>query len=122
MYEITKSWQFSASHQLPYMPEGHKCKRLHGHTYEVEIKLQFDLLHKGLTVDFGELDVVGEFLKAKFDHRHLNEVLKNPTSELLAQYIAGQISIMDPCRVWFPALFSVTVRESPSTSATFYVK
>lgn len=35
MYRIGKRFMFEAAHHLPDLPEGHKCARLHGHSYTV---------------------------------------------------------------------------------------
>lgn len=89
-YVIGKRFSFSASHQLPGLPEGHKCARLHGHNYVVEVVLAAaDLVAPGFVTDFGDLAPLKIYIDETFDHRHLNEVLAVPaTSENLAAHIA----------------------------------
>ncbi|WP_329243031.1 6-carboxytetrahydropterin synthase [Actinoallomurus sp. NBC_01490] len=91
MYEIAKRFIFSASHQLDQLPEGHKCRRLHGHNYTVVIRVAAGELDEyGFVVDFAELDRVGAWMRARFDHQHLNDVMDGPpTSERLAAAVFG---------------------------------
>jgi 6-pyruvoyltetrahydropterin/6-carboxytetrahydropterin synthase len=119
-YTIGKQFGFSASHCLPGLPAGHKCGRLHGHNYEVEVVVTADVLTgPGFVTDFGDLAPVRTYLDATFDHRDLNEALDvPPTSENLAAHLA----------VWFVAhvepqipgrLVSVRVSETDSTWAQY---
>jgi 6-pyruvoyltetrahydropterin/6-carboxytetrahydropterin synthase len=90
VYTIAKQFMFSASHQLPDLPEGHQCARLHGHNYTVEVVLGArELNGPGFVTDFADLAPVKTYLDTTFDHRHLNDVLDvAPTSEHLAAHIA----------------------------------
>lgn len=90
MYWIGKSFRFEAAHYLPDLPEGHKCARLHGHSYTVEVSVatEGDLTPPGFVVDFAELSALGAYLNETFDHRDLNEVVDvAPTSENLARLL-----------------------------------
>jgi 6-pyruvoyltetrahydropterin/6-carboxytetrahydropterin synthase len=92
MHRIGKKFRFEAAHALPDLPEGHKCGRLHGHGYTVEVTLMTTdaLCSPGFVVDFAKLDPLGEYLDAAFDHRDLNTVLDVPaTSENLARHLYG---------------------------------
>jgi 6-pyruvoyltetrahydropterin/6-carboxytetrahydropterin synthase len=117
MYKITKSFSFDASHQLMSLPEGHKCKRLHGHTYEVIVELWSAKVNEhGFVIDFGDLDDIKKYIDRTLDHRHLNDVLPvSPSAENIAKYLFEQ---------WQPGyagmLRSVTVKETPKTSATYF--
>lgn len=120
MYRIAKRFTFDAAHQLDHLPDGHKCARLHGHTYQVELVLAADDVdERGFVVDFGELDVFKHHLAERFDHRHLNEVLDAPpTSEHLARELfewCGRHLGLGP-RVWVAA---VRVAETPGTWAEY---
>lgn len=85
MFTSTKQFAFEASHQLPDMPPGHQCGRLHGHSYRVEVELASKRLDEhGFVLDYGELKVFEEYLKARYDHRHLNDLMLYPTAEHLA--------------------------------------
>lgn len=113
IYRIGKTFQFAASHQLTHLPEGHKCKRLHGHTYSVSVTLATQTLNEdGFVVDFAELDQIGAFIRENLDHQHLNAVLAfMPTCELIAQFIAEKFQALP--------IESVRVSESPSTWAEY---
>lgn len=115
MYTITKEFEFSASHWLEGLPEGHSCGRLHGHNYKVTVELQTgELNHVGFVRDYGDLRAVKELIDERLDHRHLNEVVPvNPTAENLAIWLFGQL--------WarYPELVAVRVSETPKTWAEY---
>jgi len=88
--EIFKRFTFEAAHQLPNLPDGHKCRRLHGHSFAVELHVTGPLVApQDWVMDFA--DVTGAFkpLRARLDHYYLNEIegLENPTSEVIARWI-----------------------------------
>ena len=113
---ITKSFTFDAAHWLPEVPEDHKCRRLHGHTYEVIVGLEGAIDPRlGWVVDYGEVSRVVDPVVRELDHRCLNELdgLSNPTAELLAAWLYARL------QPGLPQLADVTVRESPRTAAVF---
>jgi 6-pyruvoyltetrahydropterin/6-carboxytetrahydropterin synthase len=119
-YRITKSFDFSASHQLEGLPDGHQCGRLHGHNYSVELELSSESLDAvGFVTDYGDLNLFGNWLKVHFDHRHLNdEVGFNPTAEILASHLYGVASeVLAPQRIVH--LDAVRVHETPKTMAEY---
>jgi 6-pyruvoyltetrahydropterin/6-carboxytetrahydropterin synthase len=123
MWRIGKQFTFDASHQLPGLPEGHKCGRLHGHTYTVEVVLQGDTLAEpGFVTDFGDLAPFGRYLDDQLDHRHLNDVLGGevPTSERLARYLAEWIE-RHLAGALGGRLAAVRVSETPSSWAEYLV-
>ncbi len=80
---VTRSFSFEAAHHLPWHPG--KCRRLHGHNYRLEVTVEGPVDENGVVLDFDELaDVVGRELIDRYDHRHLNELLDNPTAEVVA--------------------------------------
>ncbi|MGH3916114.1 MAG: 6-pyruvoyl trahydropterin synthase family protein [Pseudonocardiaceae bacterium] len=85
-FTISKAFDFSASHELRLLSEMHKCTRNHGHNYVVTLTLTADRLNEyGFVTDFGDLAPFGDYLKATFDHRLINDQVDfHPTSELLA--------------------------------------
>lgn len=92
MYTIAKRWTFDAAHRLPNMPTGHKCGRVHGHTYAVEVQLTAETLdERGFVVDYGDLGWVKRFVDEVLDHRWLNERLPAwalpATAENLARFV-----------------------------------
>lgn len=88
--EIWKDFTFEAAHHLPEVPEGHKCRRLHGHSYRVRVYIEGELDPRlGWVVDFAEIRQACEPIRQQLDHYYLNEIegLENPTAEVLAQWI-----------------------------------
>ncbi|QFY07948.1 6-carboxytetrahydropterin synthase QueD [Nonomuraea phyllanthi] len=86
-FRICKQFTFEAAHQLATLPEGHKCGRLHGHSYTVEVVVTAtELIGPGFVADFADLTPVKQHLADHFDHQALNAGLDvEPTSENLAR-------------------------------------
>jgi 6-pyruvoyltetrahydropterin/6-carboxytetrahydropterin synthase len=112
MYQLTKSFSFSAAHVLEYLPKEHPCSRLHGHNYEVEVVIEsFKLDHRDFCqIDYAELDVFADFLKNTFDHRCLNDVMKVRTT---AENLARELCTW--CKAISPFVAAVRVSETPRT-------
>ena len=88
-YTISKQFAFCASHTLDSLPEGHKCRRLHGHNYKVEVELRDNALDPdGMVRDYGDLALFRDYLNKYYDHRHLNDVVNfPPTAEAMAYHL-----------------------------------
>jgi 6-pyruvoyltetrahydropterin/6-carboxytetrahydropterin synthase len=118
-YQISKRFAFSASHQLAGLRDGHPCGRLHGHNYEVEVRLVGESLDvRGFLLDYGDLAPVKEWIDGTLDHRHLNDVLGfQPTAENLAAHLS---EVVYEC-VSVPMGVDVVigVSETPKTWAWF---
>lgn len=115
MYTITKRFDFSASHQLSGLPDGHQCARIHGHNYIVEVELQAEVLDDtGFVVDYGELKPLKEYIDGTLDHRHLNDVLSFQTS---AENMARHLYQWSKA-IW-PHVSAVRVSETPKTWAEY---
>lgn len=86
---IAKEFDFDASHWLPHVAAGHKCGRMHGHTYRVEVSLVGEPDSRGMVVDYSELAAAWQPIHDAIDHRTLNEVpgLENPTTEILSPWV-----------------------------------
>jgi 6-pyruvoyltetrahydropterin/6-carboxytetrahydropterin synthase len=87
---LVHEFRFEAAHRLPQVPDGHKCARLHGHSFKIELAIEGPVNEKtGWLIDFGELHRLWAPLHDLLDHHYLNEVpgLENPTSENLARFI-----------------------------------
>jgi 6-pyruvoyltetrahydropterin/6-carboxytetrahydropterin synthase len=113
---ITKSFSFDAAHWLPHVPEDHKCRRMHGHTYTVVLGLEGDIDPVlGWVQDYGEVAAACRPLLRELDHRCLNDVagLENPTAEVLAAWIHRRLAGA------LPLLVDVTVSETPGTTALY---
>ena len=85
LFTISKTYSFSASHQLNGLNEDHPCSRLHGHNYKVEFQFTSnELTHQGFVVDVSQLKQLKEYIRGQFDHRHLNEFMELTTCEHIA--------------------------------------
>jgi len=87
---LIKELRFEAAHRLPHVPEGHKCARLHGHSFKVELAVRGPVNEKtGWFIDYGEIDRLWQPIYAKLDHNYMNDVegLENPTSENFARWL-----------------------------------
>jgi 6-pyruvoyltetrahydropterin/6-carboxytetrahydropterin synthase len=95
MITVTRRYHFEAAHFLPKVHENHKCRRLHGHNYEIEVEIMHDDVtdERGFVIDFAELDEVINPIIARVDHRCLNDLagLDNPTAELIGQWFLDEI-------------------------------
>jgi 6-pyruvoyltetrahydropterin/6-carboxytetrahydropterin synthase len=117
-FTIARQFSFAAAHHLAGLPAGHKCARVHGHTYTVEVRLAASLLDEaGFVVDFADMDPLKDYLDAELDHHDLNEVLPvQPSCENIARYLHGW------CRDNLARgrlVTAVRVSESPSTWAEY---
>ena len=108
---ICKQFDFDAAHFLPGVPEGHKCRRLHGHTYRVDVILRGEPDGRGFVVDYAEIADAWRPVDALLDHRLLNDIegLENPSTEVLAPFIARML--VDA----IPLLHAIRVYESSTT-------
>ena len=91
---IAKTFKFSAAHFLPHVPDGHPCKRMHGHNYTVEVRLEGPISETdGWVLDFQRIKDVVKPLVDELDHRTLNQVcgLENPTAELIAAWFVERL-------------------------------
>ena len=110
-------FDFAAARYLPYLPASHRCHRLHGHTFCVELTIRGELgVDSGWIVDFDDVDRAMVELKDELDHRQLNDIpgLENPTTERLAQWLWTRISQR------LAGLYRVTVQEHPSRGVSYY--
>ena len=115
--ELVKDFRFEAAHRLPMVPPDHKCFRVHGHSFRVEVKIA-GLVDPamGWLVDFGEIAArVEPVLKDELDHRLLNDVagLENPTSEQLCAWLWKRLLPL------VPELAAITVHETCTARCTY---
>jgi 6-pyruvoyltetrahydropterin/6-carboxytetrahydropterin synthase len=100
--KVGRTYRFESAHYLPLVPEGHKCKNLHGHNYRVEIVMRGTLAERGFIKDFAEIDAETMPLIKQLDHCLLNEVpgLENPTAEIIAAWFFQRIEHCERVRVY----------------------
>lgn len=114
--EIFKEFTFEAAHRLPHVPEGHKCGRLHGHSYRVRVYVSGSIDGTiGWVMDFGDVKAAFKPILNRLDHYYLNEIagLENPTSEVLAQWIWGEL------KPRLPLLSKIEVSETCTSGCAY---
>jgi 6-pyruvoyltetrahydropterin/6-carboxytetrahydropterin synthase len=83
---VTRTFTFEAAHQLPW--HSGKCRDLHGHGYRLEVTVEGPVGETGMIMDFDDLAAIIERdVIARYDHKFLNDLMENPTAELIAQEI-----------------------------------
>lgn len=114
--KITQAFTFEAAHRLPNVPATHKCHRMHGHSYRVELQLDGKVNpDTGFVIDFFDLEKAFGPLLEQLDHHTLNEIegLENPTAENISTWIWSRV------RPLLPELNSVKVFETPMCWAEY---
>jgi len=114
--DLVRTYRLEAAHRLPRLPPSHKCSRMHGHGYAVEVRIRGPVgADTGWVMDYADIDRAAEPVVLSLDHRCLNEVegLENPTSEHLARWI------FDRLRPALPGLLEVCVAETPSARCVY---
>jgi 6-pyruvoyltetrahydropterin/6-carboxytetrahydropterin synthase len=107
--ELRKTFRFEAAHLLPHLPESHKCRRLHGHSFQVDIVATGEADPRlGWLIDYADISEAFRPLWEQLDHRYLNDLpgLENPTSETIAAWI------WDRLKPRLPMLTEVVVAET----------
>jgi 6-pyruvoyltetrahydropterin/6-carboxytetrahydropterin synthase len=114
--EVFKDFHFESAHRLPNVPVGHKCARLHGHSFHVRLYVRGEVgAHTGWVMDFSDIKVVFKPVLEQLDHYYLNDIpgLENPTSENLARWIWERVL---PA---LPGLHAVEVRETCTSGCVY---
>jgi 6-pyruvoyltetrahydropterin/6-carboxytetrahydropterin synthase len=92
--ELRKTFQIEAAHRLPNVPTGHKCARLHGHSWRIEVAIEGPVGNDtGWVMDYADLKAAFQPIHDQIDHNYLNEIpgLENPTSERLAVWLWNEL-------------------------------
>ena len=113
---LERSYRFEAAHFLPKVPAGHKCARMHGHSYLVEVVIEGEIdPERGWVMDFADIDDRAAPLVRELDHHVLNEIedLVNPTSELLAVWLWKRLAPT------LTGLVEVVVSETPTSRCVY---
>ena len=114
--EISKTFTFDSAHRLTGVPEGHKCGRLHGHTFSIDIHVRGDVDPvTGFVVDFGDIARIFAPILGQLDHVYLNDIegLENPTSENISRWVWVRLkpNLGGLCRI--------VVRETPNAGCCY---
>jgi len=114
--KIFKEFSFEAAHHLPNVPDDHKCKRLHGHSFRVKISVNGKVeQHSGWVMDFADIASAFKPIWGNLDHYYLNDIpgLENPTSENIARWIWRKLQ---PA---LPALSEIEVFETCTSGCSY---
>lgn len=114
--EIFKEFTFEAAHHLPNVPDGHKCGRLHGHSYRVKLVLTGEVdPHTGWFIDFSEVKQAFKPIYNQLDHHYLNDIpgLENPTAEIVSKWI------WDQTKPVLPQLSAVELMETCTAGVVY---
>lgn len=117
MIELVKDFRFEAAHFLPNVPSGHKCRRMHGHSFRGELAVRGPIDPRtGWVMDFADLRQILEPVVGRLDHYVLNEIpgLENPTSEMLAVWIWKEL------KPSLPVLYRVTIEETCTSRCHYF--
>jgi 6-pyruvoyltetrahydropterin/6-carboxytetrahydropterin synthase len=114
--EIFRCFNIEAAHRLPNVPPGHKCERLHGHSYRIDVHVRGSVgVDTGWVIDFADIENAFRPVFSKLDHQYLNEVegLSNPTSENIARWIWGNL------KASLPGLIKIVVHETYTSGCVY---
>lgn len=114
--ELFKVFQIEAAHFLPEVPEDHKCRRIHGHSFRIEVHVAGPIEQPaGWVMDFADLKRAFQPLYEELDHHFLNEIegLENPTSENLARWIWLRL------KPALPGLSKIVVQETCTSGCVY---
>ncbi len=114
--DVFRVFQIEAAHRLPNVPEGHKCARMHGHSFRIEVHVSGPVGEQtGWVMDFADLKAAFQPLFDQLDHRCLNDIegLENPTSEVLARWIWERLEAD------LPGLSKVVVQETCNAGCVY---
>lgn len=114
--DIYKEFTIEAAHLLPNLPDGHKCKRLHGHSFRIEVHINGEMDKKlGWVMDFSDIGKSFQPVFEVLDHHYLNEIegLENPTSENIAKWVWNKL------KPELPNLSRIIIKET-CTSGCIY--
>jgi 6-pyruvoyltetrahydropterin/6-carboxytetrahydropterin synthase len=113
---IFRVFTIEAAHRLPNVPPGHKCARLHGHSFRIELHLSGPVQSEtGWVMDFADVRTAFQPVFERLDHHYLNEIegLENPTSENLARWIWREM------KQRLPLLSKIVVHETCTSGCVY---
>lgn len=113
---IYNQFTFDSAHFLPHVPEGHKCRQLHGHTYHLTIHIEGKVQEQeGWVIDFNDLKRVVKPVIEQVDHQFLNDIpgLENPTAEVFSIWLWNKIEVL------LPGLKKIELKETPGSGVIY---
>lgn len=114
--EVYREFKFDAAHLLPNLTPGHRCSRLHGHTFVAVVHLEAGVgIETGWVRDFGEIKRLCMPVIDQLDHTYLNDIpgLENPTSENIARWVWNRLKPI------LPELSMIEIKETLSTGCRY---
>ncbi len=115
--EISKEFTIEAAHRLPNVPPGHKCERLHGHSFCIEVWVTGEPdPETGWIMDYSEIDDAFQPIFDRLDHNYMNDIegLSNPTSENLARFVWQRLAPS------LTGLSKIVIRETCNTACVYH--
>lgn len=114
MFEISKKFCFESAHSLPYLPEGHKCRNVHGHSYVFEVVCRGILDSRDFVIDYAEISDTVNPIVEFLDHKNLNDILPfKTTAENLCKYIFHEV------QKEIPIVYQIHFYETAKTRVTY---
>jgi 6-pyruvoyltetrahydropterin/6-carboxytetrahydropterin synthase len=114
MFTVTKDFTFEAAHCLPFLPDGHKCKRLHGHSYRFRVAVSGELDWRGFVIDYAEIGAAVNPIVEQLDHRNLNDIFRfNTTAENISKWLYEEIAKS------IPSVSEIVLFETAVTSVIY---
>ena len=114
--ELRKTFQIEAAHRLPNVPTGHKCARLHGHSWRIEVAIEGPVGNDtGWVMDYADLKAAFQPIHDRIDHNYLNEIpgLENPTSERFAVWLWNEL------KPRLPLLIELVIAETCTSRCVY---
>ena len=114
--QLSKTFRFEAAHDLPTFPPGHKCRRLHGHSFVFDVIVAGEVNPAlGVLMDYGDIKAAVAPLVDRLDHFYLNDIdgLENPTSEVLSRWLFEHL------RAGLPLLTAIVVHETCTSTCEY---
>ena len=110
---IRRRFDFEAAHELPGHPG--ECRNLHGHSYRLLVSVERAIDHEsGMAIDFSDLKgIVKREVIDRVDHKLLNELLDNPTAEMIAVWVWKRLEQV------LPGLAEIELHETGNCSVVY---